>query len=381
MVDYQISFDRELDPTGRQEWQSFWEQSVHSYPTQHYVYGEVERAKNRVPFYVQGKVDGRLAFIGIFSIQPLFGMKYSFEAICWRGPVFDDGVFGEWCLQEVYRHFSRLGVGSIRIGPNWTFPEAETVESLVLSRMGFSIYETWHRLGRRTTGIVPIDRSDEGLLQHFSTSTRREVRRAERQKVSVRAAENQQEADTFCRHLRAMHKERGLSCYSPAEFESLYANVISKQLGVIFNAYHGDEYLGGMMLQRSFRTVHSSKYVVLSERTRNLSNLRLAPIVWWHGMRWARDQGCTGLDLEGYSGDTTSVGHLQYIYEYKKGFQPNEIQVLGQYFKRCNKTLFHVDKIWQKAKKIPKLPGRVVFKLRTKLIRHKISQQQQGSQE
>lgn len=374
MVENQISFDREMNQRDREEWQSFWEYCKYSYPTQHYSYFPVEQAKGRIPFYVRGRMDGRLAFLGIFSIRPMIGVKYSFEVICWRGPVFDDIVFGEWCLQEVYRYFSHLGVGSIRIGPNWPFPEAETLESTLLTRMGYSIFESWYRLGRRTTGLVPLDRSDEELLQHFSTSTRREVRRAERQNVSVRAASCYEEAETFYCHLRNMHQERGLSCYGPAEFESLFTNVISNHLGVIFNAYRENDFLGGMMLQRSSRTVHSSKYVVLSEKTRNLSNLRLAPIVWWHGMKWARDQGCRWLDLEGYSKDVTIAGHLQYVYEYKKGFNPTEIQVLGQYTKRCKLAVFFLAKMWQKTKKIPKIPGRVAFKIRTKMIRHKIAQ-------
>jgi hypothetical protein len=377
MSQYRLFIDQSLSEQDKQEWANYWEESLHSFPTQHYCRFPVEQATGRTPFYIRGKMDGRLAFIGIFSIMPLLGMKYSFEAICWRGPVFDDVVFGEWCLQEVYRYFSHYGVGSIRVGPNWAFPEAETVESM-LHRIGFSTYESWYKLGRRSTGIVPIDLSDEGLLQHFSTSTRREWRRAERQNITIRKAVNQQEAEMFYHHLRTMYKERGVFCYSSQEFASLYTNVISKELGIILNAYHGDEYLGGMLLQRSGRTVYSSKYVVLSERTRNLSNLRLAPIVWWHGMRWARDLGCKWLDLEGYSSDTTSAGHVQYIYEYKKGFNPTEIQVLGQYSKRCNAALYCFDKIWQKAKKIPKVPNRVAFKIRARLIRHRISHPQQS---
>jgi lipid II:glycine glycyltransferase (peptidoglycan interpeptide bridge formation enzyme) len=292
--------------------------------------------------------------------------------VCLRGPVFDDLDFGQWCLQNIIQYFKKLGVGSVRIGPNWTFPEAEKVESSLFN-LGFSIYEKWHEAGRRSTGIIRIDRTDEELLMSFGKSTRYEIRRAERFNVIVRAADNNAEAELFYRHLKNMHKDRGVTCYTTKEFQTMCQSILKdKALGVIFNAYNEGNYLGGLLVLKGASTVHTAKFVVLTEMMMKLNNLRLAPIAFWHGMLWAKERGCRYLDLEGYSSNIEEAGCMKYIYEYKKGFNPTQVCILGQYSIKCNKILFCIHKVCCKIKNSYKKLWRLLFKIRTELINWKI---------
>lgn len=371
MNDCSIRFDEFLNDEMREQWNAFWSSSEHSFPRQHFLYGEVERSKRRTPIYVSGMKDGQVCFVGLFSVHPLWRHKCSFEAVCLRGPVYDDAAFGEWCLSETVQYFSGLGVGRVRIGPNWSFPEAERVEKGLFD-LGFSIYETYHKMGRRSTGIVLIDQTDEDILRSFRKSTRYEIRKAERLNLMVRPADNYAEAKLFYKHLKRMCKERGVTCYGSAEFNAMYQSVLrSRELGIILNAYYNNEFLGGLLLLRGAHTAHTAKFVVRSNIVKKLSNLRLAPIVFWHGMRWARDNGCRYVDLEGYS-SSDQTGHLQLIYRYKSGFNPTEIQVLGQYSITCNRAISVFYKLHLKVKGLSKKPALALFKIRTGFIKRKI---------
>jgi hypothetical protein len=381
ICNYDISFEFSLKDETKKEWEDFWSVSEHSYPHQHHVYGEIEKAKKRIPIYVLGRIGGKLSFIGLFSIRPLWGKYYSDEAVCLRGPVFDDLDFGQWCLQNIIQYFNKLGVGSVRVGPNWTFPEAEKME-YSLFNLGFSIYETSLKLGRRSTGLVFIDRPDDELLMSFHKSTRYEIRRAERFNVVVRAADKNAEADIFYRQLKNMNRNRGVTCYTTKEFQTMYQAILKdKELGVIFNAYNEGNYLGGLLVLKGASVAYTVKFVVLNKMVMELKNLRLAPIAFWHGMLWAKKRGCRYLDLEGYSSNIEEAGHLKYIYEYKKGFNPTEICTLGQYSIKCNKIIFCISKACCKIENGCKKPWRLLFKIRTWFINWKIYRRRvQGTQ-
>lgn len=111
MVERTIEFDNFLSVEARRAWDAYWAASPHSAPRQNACYGDVEGAQNHRVVYVTGKKDGEVAFIGLYGLSPLFSRNIYSEAVCLRGPVFDDIAFGKWCLAEVLAFFSK--------GKNW----------------------------------------------------------------------------------------------------------------------------------------------------------------------------------------------------------------------------------------------------------------------
>ena len=136
------------------------------------LYGDVEGdGSPHCVVYVTGKKDGEVAFIGLYGLSPLFSRNIYSEAVCLRGPVFDDIAFGKWCLAEVLAFFSKDRIGQVRIGRRWIFPEAEEVE-LMLFDLGFEIFERHNPLGRAALPcLISIALDDEQLLASFSGYT------------------------------------------------------------------------------------------------------------------------------------------------------------------------------------------------------------------
>ena len=209
-------------------------------------------AQNHRVVYVTGKRDGEVAFIGLYGRSPLFSRNIYSEAVCLRGPVFDDIAFGKWCLAEVLAFFSKERIGQVRIGPRWIFPEAEEVE-LMLFDLGFEIFERHNPLGRRSTGLISIALDDERLLASFSGYTRRQVRLADRLGIEIIKKKIEQ-AEEFFINIKKMYKKKALGNIARDDFFPVFDHVLKNgQVGVRLKCIQRPlVYLGGLYLDEGW---------------------------------------------------------------------------------------------------------------------------------
>jgi hypothetical protein len=273
---------------------------------------------------------------------------------------------------QVISLFQSLHVGSIRLSPAWYFPEAESVESL-LKEMNFKPY-SGH--AREATGLIDLQRSIEEILASFSQSTRREIRRAERNQVTIRAATDLDEGKYFYKTLGVMQQKRGLSPISFNEFCATLELIFKRQdIGTLLNAYHGEKFLGGLWLVRSSSFTHASRYVVVNEALRNISNLSIGPILWLHGMIWAKDKGCKFFDMEG-SVDAIDASSITYeVQKFKKRFSPTAGERINEHIYICNHVIQSLSKGYTRIKHIKPaisgLPYRIYKQLSSHMQKHK----------
>ncbi len=315
----------ELTAAEGEEWESFYAQCKHSHVNQHLSFSGVEAGKGKRILYLMARKRGRLVCAGLFSIRPLLGWRCgSLEAACFRGPVFDEvGSFREFALRAM--DFCRQNfIGSIRIAPHWFFPEAEALEG-ELRNLGF-VPSQWGGSTREPTGLVDVQRSDEELLGSFSKSARREIYRAERQGVRVRAPAGKKEAEQYFTALNAMLYRRRCITMRWGECMSIYEDVLkAENVGILLTAWKNLTFLGGLLVVRSPNMAHGYRFVVVPTALSELSNLRIAPLVWHRAMCWARSRGCRWLDLEGYLPIMDKTHPLYSIYKYKGEFNPSPI--------------------------------------------------------
>ena len=367
-----VHFHYKLNRAQQIEWLQFWANCEHSHPRQHLMFAEIERAKGRTPVFIIGEEDGKIVAIGIFSIRPLFlGKKFSFEAFCLRGPTFDNIDHGRYFLLQTISFFKSLNVGSIRLSPSWYFPGAEPVESL-LTEMNLKPYFGGTR---DATGLIDLQRNIDEIFASFSQSTRREIRRAERQHVIIRAATNLEEGRYFFDKLDLMQHERGLTPIPFDEFCTMMESIFIKQdVGVLLNAYHDETFLGGLWLIRSPRFTHASRYVVANDALRKLSNLSIGPILWLHGMMWAKDKGCKFFDMEG-SVEAKDINSITYeVEKFKKRFSPIAIERINEHIYICNSGIQSIFKghirIKQIKSRVSSLPYYIAKKLAPRIKKH-----------
>lgn len=341
-------FYYELDAARQSQWTEFWRKCEHTHPRQHLLFGDVERVRGRTPVYAIGEVDDRIVCVGIFTIRPLlFGKRFSIEAECLGGPVFDDLDCATEFLSQVKSYFQALNVGSIRLSPYWLYPEAEQVESL-LNELGFSTLPSVGQAGARfSTGLIDLSLSSDEIFAGLKSKIRQEVRRADRLGVSIRATDKVDEANQFFRYLRKMHRQRSLdsAAMSPREFKATFEHILREEdVGVLLVAFSDQTFLGGFLIVKGKQTCHYSHYVVVRRPLRKAANLTIAPALWWQGIQWAKKQGCRWIDVEGYKKDLEPYDRRYQYYKSKSRFNPIPAQRLGVHTYVHSPTMYAVRK-------------------------------------
>lgn len=364
-----LNFQFRLSESQKSEWTRFWNNCQHSHPRQHYLFGEVERAKGRVPIYAAGEIDENLVCIAIFSICPLFfGKGFSLEAICLRGPAFDHLTHAKEFLLQITPRFKALNVGSIRISPYWVFPEASEVLS-VLTELGFSPYVSGSN-GRHPTGLVDIQRNKEEILASFSKWTRRDIRRMENFGVDIQPVKTMEEALLAFRCFDKMRHKRGLTPMSLSEFTKTFQDILKGQdHGILFNAFAREEFLGALWLIRGPQITHTAGFAIEVETCKRISNsLSVGPPLWWRGIQWAKEKGCSWLDVEGYSDNTSKSSPVYHIHEFKRKFRPKPVDVLSEHIYVCCPLIYAIYKAHSFFFRGVKFARSLSYQLKTRLL-------------
>lgn len=367
----QLLFLDNLNEETRRKWLGYWSLHHHAAWRQHPGYGEVAKACGETPVFVVGLANEEIKLAGLFSLRRLgFGAT---EAVCLRGPVFDDVSFANWCLPQIHDFFRQRNAGTVRIGPYWRFPEAEDLERALFD-MGYQRFEKEQALGRRATGMVDLQGSDEDLLKSFRQSTRYEIKHARKLDVQLRIATSVDEAMEFFDHLDQRDKERGIGRASRVESLAISACLTSEpDSGAIISAYHEDSFLGGLMVARGGTTAFTVKFVVSEHCKCHFPTLRIAPAVFFSGMLWAKSHGCQWVDLEGYSSNDLNQGDKAFVNRYKAGFRPVECQALGQYFVICNPSMHRIQRVVSLGVRVTRWPRRLAHRVRFELKKWRVA--------
>ncbi len=256
-----------------------------------------------------------------------------------RGPAFDDVTYAKEYISQIIRHFKTLKVGSVRISPYWTFPEAEPVE-LLLKELGFVSY-TRDSVTRSSTGLVDLTRAQDDILASLSQNTRRKIRLAERFEVAVRPARTKEEAIAFFRSLDKMNRNRGIYRIRLKEFNAAYDHILKDQnLGVLMGAFRGLMFLGGVLVIRGPSTAHCPSIVVNREALKNFKNLTITPAVFWSVFKWSKEKGCRWFDMEGYEENADLSDPRYNIFVSKKNFLPKPTQIIAQHVHVCYPAIY-----------------------------------------
>ncbi len=150
-----------------------------------------------------------------------------------------------------------------------------------------------------------------------------------------------------------MSKERSLKFPNYSEFKSTFENILKQEeLGVLLLAYSNATFLGGLLMFKGKETAHTVRYVVDREPLKRLSNLRVGPFLWWKGILWAKEKGCSFVDMEGSPEDVDKSSPVYRVQKFKKGFNPIVSQRLSDHIYICNSFAFTLNecyKLWLKT--------------------------------
>lgn len=340
------------------EWRGFIARSCHQHPRQDPRFAAVERAAGRDVVFAIGRRDGQIRAVGLFTLRSsrlVPGRMAAASAL--SGPICDDTDDLAAFVQAVARHPRFARVDAIRITPYWLEEEAEALAGR-LAQAGLAVSDPEPC---RNTGMIDLTMSEDALRASFSRSARRKVRLVEKSDIEILPVDTPAAAEVFFERLNSLviarHK---LTPVSRPEYEAGFRQIYSSpSIGAIFAAYHDGNFLGGLLLYRSDRTAHARRYVADPDAARAVGNLRVAPSLWLEGLLWAKRQGCTRFDVEGFLPVEDKTHPNFNVYEYKREFKPTHVRRLAEHTLVVN-PLYHG---------IARLPARVKRGLRHLLPR------------
>ena len=333
-----IRFEQQLSTSDESRWIEFWRNSYHGHPEQHPLAAMRERGRGRTPLFVLAEVGERICAVALLSIHPLGShLRLSAEVICRRGPVFDDPVYGRAIIEAIYGKARALRAGSVRISPDWTYPEAG-VASAMLDESGF------HPVDESTaveTGRIYLRLPAEDILAGFSVSTRKDIRLMERRGMTVRSITSDSDLGNAFRCIQFNQRRVGMTRTSMREFRMLHKYILaSHDHGILLGAFREAQLLGVLAVMWSPRVAYPILYAVDAREARAFSNASVGPMLWWQAMLWARDRGCAWFDVEGSCTQRNPSHHLFEVAQFKNRFHPEQITRMNEYERVCHRG-FH----------------------------------------
>jgi hypothetical protein len=161
---------------------------------------------------------------------------------------------------------------------------------------------------------IDLDRKPEELLQSFSDTTRRNIRKAEKAGITV----------THENSLDAMNRFYGLNCQTRRKhglppqpwkfFCKLHESFFTNKKGfVTLGVFQGKVIAGNLFLTSGHKALY--KY---GASDHHFQHLRASNLVMWEGIKHCRESGCLGLHL-----GRTELHHTG-LRQFKLGWTRNE---------------------------------------------------------
>ncbi|MCX8132044.1 MAG: peptidoglycan bridge formation glycyltransferase FemA/FemB family protein [Clostridia bacterium] len=166
--------------------------------------------------------------------------------------------------------------------------------------------------------------SEEELMQSFHQKWRYNIRLAERKGVEVRIGDKS--------NIPEFHKimiETGLRdnfvTRSISYFEKMYDCMAPDHLRLYLAYYEGKIIAGTITI------MYGKKCWYLYGASSNAyRNVMATYLLQWEAMKWALESGCDVYDFRGVSGDMDENNPLYGIYRFKKGFNGQLVELIGE---------------------------------------------------
>lgn len=291
---------------------------------------------------IDGIITGTLAML----IRKVPGMPYTLMYCC-RGPVCDiddkdtilDLLEGAKQLARTFRCYC------IKLDPDVTNDRTD-FRDLLLSR-GYRLIGD----GKNFEGIQPRfvfrlsieGKSEDELMAFFSTKTRYNIRLAQRKGVEVKLAHEKEALDAFA----ALMLDTGVRDGFVTRPRSYFANIL-KNLGQharLYMAYHDGVPIAGTL------AIHFGDKVWYLYGASSNEHRNLMPnyLLQWNMIKWAAELKCKIYDFRGVSGDLSEDNPLYGLYRFKRGFNGDFCEFLGEFDCVLNPVIYAGVDVGRKA--------------------------------
>lgn len=281
-----------------------------------------------------GKIKGSIAFL--IRKMPIVRKKMLYAC---RGPVcdlHDKKTFAE--LMEASRALAkREKAYVIKIDPDVPSDDAEFVK--ILEGEGFRTRDT----GKNFEAIQPKyvfrlylnGRSEDELLASFQQKWRYNIRLAERKGVEVRICGKEMVAD-FSRIMIDTGLRDNFATRPPEYFSAMLDNL--GENARLYMAFHEGKPIAGTLAVRYGDKV----WYLYGASANEQRNLMPNYLLQWRMIQWAAESGSRVYDFRGVSGDISEDNPHYGLYRFKKGFNGEFTEFVGEYDYVINRAAYFI---------------------------------------
>ncbi len=308
---------------------------VADHPKGHFLqtweWGEVKRGMGWQPLPLVLEKDGEIkaSLLILKRRLPLPGLKRCiFYAP--RGPVAD--LESQECCQALFAGAERVakdhGAIFLKIDPD--VPIAEEGFKNILSQCKFHRNDT----GMDFEGVQPafvfqlnIQPSAVKLMENMHSKTRYNIKLAQKKGVTIREAVGKEDLPAFYAILQETAERDRFLIRGYEYFDMIWDQMVENGLAQIFLA----EYQGRIISATLALILGKKTWYLYGASSNEYRNVMPNYLIQWEMIRWAQERGCTVYDFRGVSGDLDESNPLYGLYRFKKGFNGDMIEFMGDW--------------------------------------------------
>jgi len=298
---------------------------------QTWEWGEVKRGMGWQPLPLILEKDGiiRGSLLILKRNLPLPGVK---RCIFYspRGPVTD--IESEELCQALFAGARRVAQDHraifLKIDPDVSRENEKFVN--ILQNCRFKRNNT----GLDFEGVQPafvfrldISLSEVKILENMHSKTRYNIKLAQRKGVMIREANSKEELSSFYTILTETAERDQFLIRGYEYFEMIWDQMVESGLAKIFLA----EYQGQIISASLALILGEKAWYLYGASSNEYRNVMPNYLIQWEMIRWAKTQGCSLYDFRGVSGDLDESNPLYGLYRFKKGFNGDFIEFVGDW--------------------------------------------------
>jgi len=240
----------------------------------------------------------------------------------------------------------------LKIDPDVLSSDTEFADAM--KSLGYTLRD----VGKNFSGIqpryvfrlYPDGRGEEEVLNSFHSKTRYNIRVAERKGVVVKI-EGKEACAPFAKLMLETGVRDGFVVRSKEYFEHILENL--GEHARLYMAYTEE----GVPVAGTLAIHYGDKVWYLYGASSNAHrNLMPNYLLQWQMIRWAIEVGARVYDFRGVSGDLSEDNPLYGLYRFKKGFNGDFTEFVGEFEYRfkplVNAAITNGEKLYRKARKL-----------------------------
>lgn len=325
-----------FEHTDATAWDALVAAHRHNHLLQSWAWGELKGRFGWQPQRI-AVTNGQAVAAAQLLIRPLYGLAVAYVP---RGPLFSgDPVLDAALLQTLRRIARRRRAAFLRLEPNVLAddPHANALHSFLQIKR-FTISEP---LQPRSSIHLDLQPAPEALFAGFTKGHRADVRRAERNGVTVRVGTHAADLDTFYTIMKATGARQQFSIHA-CEYYATAWRLFGAAARLLIAEHEGRAVAAFLV----FGWGDAGQYMYSGSTDAGLK-LGANHLLQWHAIQWVRERGCTTYDLwgipdafgqlAGRSGaeaqlEAAAREHALYgVYRFKKGWGGRVVRYLPAY--------------------------------------------------